>query len=431
MDIDADGDLDILTGSYTGEIYFFERGADGGFAQGVYLYDETGAPLVTGVSVTPEAIDMDADGDLDLVIGTRTDGVFVFDNLGTAAQPNWAAQGRRLMTAAGKKVLGSNAHHADWDGDGVRDLITGSEWGGASWYRNIGSNAAPSYANVEQLVARSKFGQRTEEQGPLGLGSRTKVHVTDWNGDGRADLLIGDVQWLSYMLSPLTAEQEAEKAIVQPLFEKAQAAYFAVVEERNSYVGKPGGIPLDVQQRQAALLEALQPHQQKMATFQRRKTNSHGWVWLYLRESAAEVESAQARATGESAEFGPTRLSVAAYPVTGDAEVLRLEATLRIDGGWHVYATVPEGSVYPVTAPGLSLPEGATQLSDWSAVTAAQPAADGTAATWFVDSVTFHCEVRIPDAAAPLEVSMDFQVCDHSVCLPPTTLTAQLDLSAI
>ena len=29
VDYDADGDLDILSGSYTGEIYYFERGEDG------------------------------------------------------------------------------------------------------------------------------------------------------------------------------------------------------------------------------------------------------------------------------------------------------------------------------------------------------------------------------------------------------------------
>ena len=45
MDYDADGDLDILSGSYTGELYLFERKADGGFVQGRYLLNNKGEDL--------------------------------------------------------------------------------------------------------------------------------------------------------------------------------------------------------------------------------------------------------------------------------------------------------------------------------------------------------------------------------------------------
>ena len=302
MDYDADGDLDILSGSYTGEIYYFERGEDG-FAQGRFLLNSAGEPLQTGTSVTPEAIDMDADGDLDLVIGTRTSGVFVVENTGSRSEPSWKPEPSAVRSADGKQLKGSNAHHADWDGDGVRDMIVGAEWGGASWYRNTGTNAEPAYAEAEELLPQRPFEQRTEDQGPTGPGSRTKVFVTDWNDDGKADLLVGDVQWLYYTLPPLTAEQEAEKAELEPAYAAAKKAYYAIIEERNVAVGTADGISDELQARMDAASEVFGPLSTQMSAFDREKSNTHGWVWLYLRV-AGDAETGASLQQGTSERSG-------------------------------------------------------------------------------------------------------------------------------
>ena len=42
MDYDNDGDIDVLSGSYTGEIYLFECGKDGELAQGRFLLASDG-----------------------------------------------------------------------------------------------------------------------------------------------------------------------------------------------------------------------------------------------------------------------------------------------------------------------------------------------------------------------------------------------------
>ncbi|MCP3918829.1 MAG: hypothetical protein GY711_25050 [bacterium] len=430
MDYDADGDLDILSGSYTGEVYLFERGAAGELAQGRYLLNAEGDALKTGTSVTPEAIDMDADGDLDLVIGTRTDGVYVFENVGTRAEPSWSAESRTLKTVDGKKIEGSNAHHADWDGDGVRDLVVGSEWGGADWHRNVGTNDVPSYAAAVTLVGRHEYEERSEAEGPASPGSRTKVFVTDWNGDGEADLLLGDVQWLYKTLPPLTAEQEAEKVALEPILEEANAVLSEAVKERFAYAKEPTGVPEDVEAAYQAALDAYTPHARKMASFDRRKSSAHGWVWLYLREADVDDEPTAPCATSVPREFGPTRLRAAAFRVEGAPTRRRVEATLKLRDGWHVYADTPDGAPYPATEPALSLPEGGRVVTGWSTRTAAHPATDDSGANWFVGEVTFTCEVEVAEPTDPLEVSMEFQVCDDQVCLPPKTLTVELALAA-
>ena len=81
MDYDGDGDTDIVTGSYTGQFYVFRRNADGGFGQRELLKNDEGATLLmpfdTVYSVTAELVDMDADSDLDLIVGNRSGAVQV------------------------------------------------------------------------------------------------------------------------------------------------------------------------------------------------------------------------------------------------------------------------------------------------------------------------------------------------------------------
>ncbi len=284
MDYDGDGDLDILSGSYTGEVYLFERLESGRFKQGRFLTLADGSALSCSTSITPEAVDMDGDGDLDLVIGSRTSGVFVITNQGTRQVPTWSAKPRKLTTVTGKTVKGSNAHHADWDGDGLRDLVVGSEWGEAAWYRNIGKNRLPKYSDRVTLIDRQKYVEIEAGTTPTHPGSRTKVHVTDYNGDGRADLLVGDVQWHWKMLTPLSPEKKREKKAFRPRYDAAEKAYFKVVEERNSFVGRKGGIPKDVLERYRKASETFRPFRVQMSSYDRRTSETHGFVWVYLRK---------------------------------------------------------------------------------------------------------------------------------------------------
>ena len=295
MDYDNDGDLDVLSGSYTGEIYFFERDKAGDLAQGRFLLAEDGKPLKTKTSVTPEAVDMDGDGDLDLVIGTRMSGVYVVENSGTRSAPIWNPALKKLKTAKGNPIKGSNAHHADWDGDGFTDLILGSESSGVVWHKNIGSNKIPAYAEVQTLVdtGSRRGGNLKEGDTPKQPGYRTKVHVTDWNGDGHVDLLVGDAQFASYELPPLTKEQLAEEEAFQPIYDAAHEKYWKVVEERNACVRARRPIPEELAARYKAANDAFAPFRTKEYSFTRERSRCHGWVWLYLRRSeAAEVTGA-------------------------------------------------------------------------------------------------------------------------------------------
>lgn len=427
MDYDADGDLDILSGSYTGELYYFEKLASGEYQQGRFLTNAAGDPLNAGTSVVPEAVDMDADGDLDLVIGTRSSGVFMIENKGTRAQPVWAEERVKVKTISGKHLQGSNAHHADWDGDKVRDLIVGSEGGQVSWYRNVGSNDKPSYEDVLVLVPRGKGGQHEAGTPPTGPGSRTKVFVTDYNSDGVADLLVGDVQWHVRHLTPLTPEEEKEKAKAVAAYEKANEPYRKAVNERNSYVGKEGGIPQDVLDRMDEAYELVRPYIKKLATFDRTESETHGFVWLYLggaKETAPQAESVQST----TASNGPVSFVVAAEPVVGTPGRFRLKAMLKVNAGWHLYADTSGSPQYVATSFQSDWPKGVEEVSAWSSKTEVVPDPKNQGVEQYVGDVVFESEIDA-NGVKGATVEVRYQACTETMCMVPTTLSVDLQFA--
>jgi hypothetical protein len=79
---------------------------------------------------------------------------------------------------------------ADWDGDGRADLLAGRR-GDVVWYRNTGKRGSPALQEPEVLVAASEWSFGSEHRDDLPARFHA-ICVTDFNADGRLDLLLGD-----------------------------------------------------------------------------------------------------------------------------------------------------------------------------------------------------------------------------------------------
>jgi hypothetical protein len=107
---------------------------------------------------TPTFVDIDNDLDLDLFIGAE-DGTLTFvQNTGTASSPTWASP------SANYAGLDLGAYSApaflDVDGDGDLDMLVGHQQGSLAYVRNTGTVSAPSWELVATQYPAVQVGER-------------------------------------------------------------------------------------------------------------------------------------------------------------------------------------------------------------------------------------------------------------------------------
>jgi hypothetical protein len=148
-DLDGDGDLDLLLGTWNQGISYLRNEGSARSARFV-LVDSAWVTLTRGSNAMPALGDLDADGDLDLMVGEASGQLNLYRNTGTRTEPGFELVsdefdgidvGRRSAPAL-----------ADIDGDGDLDLLVGSEEGGIRLFRNNGTRAAARFEADDNFV---------------------------------------------------------------------------------------------------------------------------------------------------------------------------------------------------------------------------------------------------------------------------------------
>jgi hypothetical protein len=221
IDWDGDGDIDLIVGDEDGRVAWVEntgRGADGlpVFLPPRYFRQEADEVKV-GALAAPAAVDWDGDGDTDLIVGNTAGYLEFLENLSGPGveRPRWAAPRRleadgrvvRIQAGPNGSIQGpceakwgyTTLTAADWDGDGLPDLVVNSIWGRVVWYRNVGTRRAPKLAAAQPVEVAWQMPQPTLAWGwlrPRGAELLTQWRTTpvavDWNRDGLTDLVMLD-----------------------------------------------------------------------------------------------------------------------------------------------------------------------------------------------------------------------------------------------
>ncbi len=175
-DLDGDGDLDMILGSWGDEIPLYRN--DGSPSESRFvLADSAVVKLTRGRNATPALVDIDGDGDLDLFVGESSGELNFYRNAGTPRTPDFVLESDRFGGLDGGRR--SAPAFVDVDGDGDLDLLLGTESEGLLVFRNDGTPGDPRF------VAAGALPIRTTAFSVPALG--------DLDGDGDLDLLVGGI----------------------------------------------------------------------------------------------------------------------------------------------------------------------------------------------------------------------------------------------
>lgn len=212
-DFDGDGDLDLLCGEFMdGFTYFQNTGSRTvpRYGSGQKLKNANGEPLTMHLQmITPTAIDWDADGDLDLIVGDEDGRVAFVENTGKLRNhaPVFASP-KYFKQEADTLKFGALAtpFAYDWDNDGDEDIVCGNTAGQIGIFENLGvdENGLPRWNKPKLLNERLDSGalkpfrvmagENGSIQGPCeAKWGYTTLSVADWDGDGDGDIIYNSI----------------------------------------------------------------------------------------------------------------------------------------------------------------------------------------------------------------------------------------------
>lgn len=227
VDWNKDGYTDLIIGDEDGRVALVEHTGetkDGMpiFKSPVYFQQEAD-DVKFGALITPVSVDWDNDGDEDIICGNSAGYIAFIEHLGLYnGMPRWAkpvlleSNGKTIRIQAGKNgsIQGpaeakwgyTTLSVADWDGDGLKDIIINSIWGKVEWYKNIGTPTHPRLDKPQPV--KVKWEGKTPKpdwvwwrpaKNTLVTQWRTTPFAIDWNKDGLMDLIMLDPSgYLSY-----------------------------------------------------------------------------------------------------------------------------------------------------------------------------------------------------------------------------------------
>uniref|UniRef100_UPI0034DFC8E7 FG-GAP-like repeat-containing protein n=2 Tax=Gammaproteobacteria TaxID=1236 RepID=UPI0034DFC8E7 len=185
-DIDGDGDLDLVVGEDNGTLKYYQN--TGTTSNPTYEAKTGDSNPFNGTDVvnysSPILVDIDGDGDLDLVGGERNGTLKYYQNTGTTSNPTYEVKTGDSNPFNGIDVGSLSAPTlADIDGDGDLDLVVGESDGTLKYYQNTGTTSNPAY--------EEKTGDDNPFNG-IDVGSASSPTLADIDGDGDLDLVVGE-----------------------------------------------------------------------------------------------------------------------------------------------------------------------------------------------------------------------------------------------
>ena len=179
-DIDGDGDQDMIVGDSNGKIHLLNNiyfnSTSNFYINAIEYFD-----IDVGSFASPFLIDLDRDGDLDLIIGSRQGQIFHYNNEGSPYEANFVLVNEQFGNINLTDSVYGTAYTTPIiiDGEYGYEMFVGTEKGTLFHYTNIDDNLEGSFEEIsDNIILYSK-------------GIRSAPAVFDLNNDGWNDMLLG------------------------------------------------------------------------------------------------------------------------------------------------------------------------------------------------------------------------------------------------
>lgn len=200
-DVDFDGVKDLIASPNL----FSKEYLNTLFDRSVWFYKNTGTSseptfslvrqnflqnemIDVGDNAVPALIDIDGDGDDDLLISSNSSTTFIsrivlFENIGSSAAPAFRLTDDDFLGFSQSRYYNLKIQFIDFDGNGTTDLLfTGT---------NLDTRATHLYFLSNNSRSHLDFSKSIPAQVPFALTYSENLHIVDLNGDGLPDILAG------------------------------------------------------------------------------------------------------------------------------------------------------------------------------------------------------------------------------------------------
>jgi hypothetical protein len=181
-DIDGDGDVDMIVGNQSGQIYLLTNTAGPGAACN-FTFNPTALFTTPSAAGAPQLFDIDSNGTLDLMIGGKNGKIMFYKNIGTPSSPSFTLTSNffgsvNVQGDPTKYGIDGYAVPFFYNEAGSTRLLAGSVSGQVFYYSvpNATSNC------VLISAAANNYNE----------GGQSAPFFEDINGDGKRDLFLGN-----------------------------------------------------------------------------------------------------------------------------------------------------------------------------------------------------------------------------------------------
>jgi len=206
VDIDGDGDLDAFIGGWDGTMKYYKN--TGTASAPVFTLQSGVSNPLNGVDVgylsTPGFVDIDKDGDMDVLIGEYYGSVSYYKNTGTSSAAIFTVQSGVLNPFNGVDIgFISAPSMVDINNDNLADVFIGDENGNTSFYKNtttilplnlldFSGNSYPGYNQLQWKTADEVNTQQFDVESSYDGNTFTKIATVNAEGSGNNEYSYAD-----------------------------------------------------------------------------------------------------------------------------------------------------------------------------------------------------------------------------------------------